>query len=173
MNDCVVLSDDATEFTTTVSLVSEQSALCVEPTLFGSPVAGVYVTIQWYVPGASGVKLAGPYEALSPLTFTDCGLVPLPVASVVQSACTSSNESVPPAAAPAAVGLIVGEPGWCDVPVSDAVSVTGLPRTTSAPAVVARVGVTGLIVKHSLAPEVPSSASGTPLVDDVKCADQQ
>ena len=41
MNDCAEVIDDATELTTTVSLVSEQSLLNVEVRLFGSPVAGV------------------------------------------------------------------------------------------------------------------------------------
>ena len=72
---------------------------------------------------------------------------------------------VPPAAAPAVpVRLITGSAGCVAVPPSMAESVTGLPRLTSAPAVVARVGVTGLTVKHSftfesLEPGMPFAAS--------------
>jgi hypothetical protein len=43
--------------------------------------------------------------------------------------------------------------GFGAVPVSDALSVTGSPRVTSAPAVVVNVGVTGFTVKHSVADE--------------------
>ena len=43
--------------------------------------------------------------------------------------------------------------GFGAVPVSDAVSVTGLPNVTSGPAVVDSAGVTGLTVKHSFAVE--------------------
>src|SRR5512133_2137570 len=135
MNDCAEVIDDFNDVTTTVSLESEQSPLNVEPTLFGSPVAGVYVAVQWYVPTASGVKLTGPYVP-SPSTVTDCGLVPVPVAFVVQSFLSSVKVIVPPAFAPGVVGSIAGVPGWCDVPLRAAVSVTGLPKTTSSPAVV-------------------------------------
>jgi hypothetical protein len=76
-----------------------------------------------------------------------------------------------PAAAPAVVGLIAGVPGWFDVPLRAAVSVTGLPSTTSGPAVVGSAGVTGVTVKHSFTPL--SFESGTPVVVEVKCADQQ
>jgi hypothetical protein len=76
-----------------------------------------------------------------------------------------------PAGLPAVVGLIAGVPGRFAVPLSAAVSVIGLPSNTSGPAVVANCGVTGVTVKHPLAPL--SSASGTPVVADVKCADQQ
>ena len=51
------------------------------------------------------MKLTGPYVP-SPLTVTVCGLVPVPVASVVQSALYSVKVIVPPAGPPAVVGLI-------------------------------------------------------------------
>ena len=79
---------------------------------------------------------------------------------------------VPPAGPPAVVGLIAGVPGLFAVRPRVALSLIALPSTTGpAPACVDSDGVTGAIVKHSLV--VSSSASGTPEVDDVKCADQQ
>ena len=45
-----VLSDEGTVLTTTSSFSSSQSALCVLPTLFASPTAGMYCAFQWYCP---------------------------------------------------------------------------------------------------------------------------
>ncbi len=103
---------------------------------------------------------------LSPVTVTVCGLLPVPVAGVVQLFGPKSlNVIVPPAGAPATDGLIAGVPGWFAVPLRVAVSVTGCPRRTGpGPAVVIKVGVTGLTVKHSLGLVPLSCASGTLVV---------
>ena len=73
---------------------------------------------------------------------------------------------VPPARAPAVVGLMTGVPGWFAVPERLAVSVTGCPRSTElAPAAVPKVGVTGVTLKHSLVLVEPAAGSleaGTP-----------
>src|SRR5215212_267637 len=69
---------------------------------------------------------------------------------------------VPPAGSP--FGLVA-------VPVSVAVSEIGLPSVTSSPALVARFGVTGFTVKHSVVD--PSEPGGTPVVSEVKSARQQ
>jgi hypothetical protein len=86
-------------------------------------------------------------------------------ATVVQSfGPYAVNVIVPPAAGPAVpVRLITGLAGCVAVPDSVAVSLTELPRLTSSPAVVARVGVTGLTVKHSVALE--SLEPGMPLAE--------
>ncbi len=67
------------------------------------------------MPGASGVKLTGPYVP-SPLTVTVCGFVPVPVAAVEQSLLSSVKRMSPPAAAPAGP-LMIGLPGCVEVPV--------------------------------------------------------
>ena len=68
--------------------------------------------------------------------------------------------------------MMTGLAGWVAVPPRVAESVTALPSVTSAPAVVASVGVTGLTVKHSVADE--SLEPGMPLAESpLKTARQQ
>src|SRR6185436_1971746 len=104
---------------------------------------------------------AGELYVLFPLTATVGDVY----ASVVQSSGPYSLKvMVPPAAAPPVpVRLMTGSAGWVAVPPSVAESVTALPRRTSAPAVVASVGVTGFTVKHSDALE--SLDPGMPLAE--------
>src|SRR5215212_11105277 len=83
----------------------------------------------------------------------------------------SLNVIEPPAAAPAVVGLMTGDPGLFAVPASAAESLTELPIVTVPDAVVGSVAVTGLTTKHSVAAE--SDWFGTPLVPDVNSARQQ
>src|SRR5262245_55141055 len=109
-----------------------------------------------------------------------CSVWILLVARVLQSFLKSVNVIDPIAATGGTVGLIVPsvlpagppEPGWNAVPTSEAVSVTGWPRSTGVvPAWVASVGVKGVIWKHSLARL--SFEPGTPSVVEVNSARQQ
>ena len=100
--------------------------------------------------------------------------VPLPLtgtaadvyASVVQlPGPYSLKVMVPDAAAPPVpVRLMTGSAGWVAVPLSAAESVTAVPSVTPGPAVVDKVGVTGVTMKHSVADEslelgIPFAAS--------------
>src|SRR5688572_23921905 len=111
-------------------------------------------------PGAAGY-------VPSPLTVTDTGFVPVPVAStgvVAQFVSfTSLNVMLPPAAAPAEAGFTDGiieplpvagpVPGWLAVPDRVALSYTAAPKFTvvSGLANVVSVGATGFTIKHSFA----------------------
>ena len=84
----------------------------------------------------------------------------------------------PVASPPSTFGLIdpllpVGPPvpGLWAVPVSVAVSVTGLPMSTGPPAWVVIFGVAGLTMKHSLA--LKSLDAGTPFVESPEKSPRQ
>src|SRR5437773_6831034 len=91
---CCVLISVGIVRTTTSSFGSAPQTESLAGVGFVLGESPLYVATQWYVPGASGVKLTGPYVE-SPLTFTVCGFVPVPVALVVQSFLKSVNVIVP------------------------------------------------------------------------------
>jgi hypothetical protein len=143
---CAVVILEGTVLTTTSSLESAHAALCVVPFVFG--LLPLYTATQWYVPGSVGTN-CGAGELYTPFPLT--GTVGDVYASDVQLfGPYSLNVIVPPAGAPAVLLRLIGGLVGC-VAVSPRVaeSETALPRKTSVLAVVARLGVTGVTVKHS------------------------
>src|SRR5262245_24582711 len=170
--------------TVTVSFSSEHA---VGPALFvfgGSP---LYSATQTYFPAALGVKLA--LYSPSPFTSTSWGFFSpstFDFAAAPHSASSSSlkmtlnNVKVifPVASPPSSFGLIDPSlpfgppvPGLWAVPVSVAVSLTGLPRTTEPLAWVGIFGVAGLTMKHSVA--LLSLDAGTPLEESPEKSPRQ